>query len=335
MLNRVLVIAEAGVNHNGSLDLARQLVDAAVNAGADVVKFQTFRADQLATADAPKADYQVAAGPTGESQLDMLRSLELSPDDHRSLVQHCAERGIEFLSTAFDDDSMGLLGELGMRRMKVPSGEVTNLPYLESIGKMGLPVLLSTGMADLAEVEAAIDVLVRAGTRRNAITVLHCTSAYPAPVAEVNLRAMVTLREALGVAVGYSDHTQGTVVSVAAVALGATVIEKHLTLDCSLPGPDHRASLEPTAFTQLVEQIRATEAALGDGEKRCMPSEASTRTVARRSIVARHPLPAGHVLTADDLAVKRPGTGLSPMMWHQVIGRTTTRSYRHDEALEW
>jgi N-acetylneuraminate synthase len=328
-----LVIAEAGVNHNGDLQLARQLVDAAATAGADVVKFQTFQANQLATGRAEQAVYQQKALGQGESQLAMLQQLELKPEQHAQLLEHCKQRGIEFLSTAFDPPSIQLLSSLRMKRWKIPSGEITNLPYLRQIGSQGQSVILSTGMANLGEIEAALEVLELAGTPRNQITVLHCTTEYPAPPQEVNLRAMQTIAQAFGVAVGYSDHTQGTEVPIAAVAMGATVIEKHLTLDRNLPGPDHQASLEPEEFAAMVRGIRTIEQALGDGIKRPTASEQANLPVVRKSLVAAQPIRAGELFSEANLTAKRPGIGISPMQWDAWIGRPACRDFAADELI--
>ncbi|MFB1490729.1 MULTISPECIES: N-acetylneuraminate synthase [unclassified Thiocapsa] len=329
-----LVIAEAGVNHNGDPDLAKRLIDVAAHAGADLVKFQTFSADRLVTTSAAKADYQTRTTDAAESQHAMIRRLELSRPVHETLIAHCRERGIGFFSTAFDIPSLDLLAELGLDRFKVPSGEITNLPYLRHLGGFGKPLILSTGMATLGEIEAAIDVLETAGTPRERITVLHCNTEYPTPMQDVNLRAMLAIRDAFGVAVGYSDHTAGIEVPIAAVALGATVIEKHLTLDRNLPGPDHKASLEPGEFAAMVRAIRNIELALGDGIKRPSPSEAKNKPIARKSIVAAAPIRAGETFTADNLAVKRPGTGLSPMRWDEVVGHGARRNFDKDELIE-
>ena len=330
----VFVIAEVGVNHNGSAEMALELVDAAVAAGADAVKFQTFRAHLLAAADAPQAAYQQAASGTTGGQLEMLRALELSADTHRRLAAHCRERGIEFLSSPFDAESIELLATLGLERLKVPSGELLDVPYLRRVAALGLPLIVSTGMATLSEVGAALAVLEAAGCPRERVTVLHCSTEYPTPAADVNLRAMVTMREALGVAVGYSDHTDGITVAVAAAALGAEIIEKHLTLDRSLPGPDHRASLEPQVFGEMVVALRAVELALGDGVKRPTAAELGNVAAARKSIVAARDIAAGETLTTDNLTVKRPGTGMSPLRWDDVVGIVATRSYGPDDAIE-
>jgi len=329
-----LVIAEAGVNHNGDPAIARRLIEAAARAGADLVKFQTFDAERLATAQALKADYQARTTDAAESQRSMLKRLELPRELHQELIAHCRGCGVGFFSTGFDIPSVEFLASLGLERFKIPSGEITNLPYLRHIGRYGKPIILSTGMADLEEVRSALEVLVSAGTARERITVLHCTTQYPAPMAEVNLRAMQTLRESLGVAVGYSDHTRGTEVAVAAVALGASVIEKHFTLDRNLPGPDHRASLEPDELTSMVAAIRNIELALGDGAKRATAGEAPNRAVVRKSIVAARHIGAGEPFTEANLSVKRPGTGISPMRWDEVLGRRAPRDFAMDEAIE-
>ena len=329
----VFVIAEAGVNHNGSVAMALRLVDEAAAAGADAVKFQSFRAHLLAAPDAPRAAYQREATGSSGGQLEMLRALELSADEHRRIAAHCRERGIEFLSSPFDSESVELLATLGLRRLKVPSGELVDVPYLRRVAALGLPLIVSTGMATLAEVDAALTVLEQAGCPRARVTVLHCSTEYPTPPADVNLRAMVTMRDALGVAVGYSDHTEGITVAVAAAALGAGVIEKHLTLDRTLPGPDHRASLEPDAFAEMVRALRALEVALGDGVKRPTAAELENAAAARKSIVAARAIAAGETLTAGALAVKRPGTGLSPLRWDDVVGLTASRDYGPDDLI--
>ena len=336
MTAHTLVIAEAGVNHNGDLDLALQLVDIAADAGADLVKFQTFSADRLATRSARKADYQASTTGADESQHSMLRRLELSEDAHRMLIAHCAQRGIGFFSTGFDIECVDLLVRLGLQRFKIPSGEITNLPYLRHVGQLarhGSPVILSTGMATLGEIDAALGVLEGAGTARRQITVLHCNTDYPTPAHEVNLRAMTSIAQAFGVAVGYSDHTQGIAVAIAAVALGASVIEKHFTVSRSLPGPDHPASLEPGELKSMVAAIRTIEQALGDGIKRPTPGELKNRPVARKSLVALQPIAAGELFSADNLGAKRPGSGLSPMRWDELIGRPATRAYAADALI--
>lgn len=334
MKQRTLIIAEAGVNHNGDLDLARQLIEAAAAAGADLVKFQTFNANRLVTRGAKKADYQNRTTDSQESQHEMLRRLELSPEMHQELVAHCAKYHIDFFSTGFDNESIDLLLSLGQDHFKIPSGEITNLPYLRHVGRLGKAVILSTGMATLGDIEAAIAELEHAGTPRANITVLHCTTEYPTPMAEVNLRAMQSIQAAFGVAVGYSDHTAGIEVAIAAVAMGALVIEKHLTLDHHLPGPDHKASLEPGEFKAMVTAIRNIEVALGDGIKRLTPSELRNKPIARKSLVSNRSIKAGELFSAENITAKRPGTGISPMRWDEVIGRRAARDYSADELIE-
>ena len=328
------LIAEAGVNHDGSLAKALALVDAAADAGADAVKFQTFTGSSLVTREAPKAGYQRET--TGEegTQADMLAGLELDRDAHVALMARCGERGVEFLSSPFDLASIDLLAELGLSIYKVPSGEITNLPYLRRIGATGARVLLSTGMADLAEVRAAVHVLLAGGISRDDLVVLQCTTAYPAPIAEANLRAMATMRRELGVAVGYSDHTLGIEAAIASIALGARVVEKHFTLDKTAPGPDHRASLEPAEFATLVRAVRDVEVALGDGVKRPGSSELANLAVARKSIVAAHAITAGTRFSEENLTVKRPAGGIDPMRWDEVVGAIAPRDFAPDEAVE-
>jgi N,N'-diacetyllegionaminate synthase len=333
MNKRVLIIAEAGVNHNGSLAMAKQLIDAAADAGADLVKFQTFCADRLVTRGAKKADYQTQAIGAADSQHDMLRKLELDLPMHHELIAHCATRGIGFFSTGFDIDSIDMLIGLGQDHFKIPSGEITNLPYLRHIGRQGKNVIVSTGMATLGDIEAALAALEQAGTARSQLTVLHCTTEYPTPMTEVNLRAMQGIAAAFGVPVGYSDHSAGIEVATAAVALGACVIEKHFTLDRTLPGPDHQASLEPAELKAMVSAIRNIEAALGDGVKRLTPSEARNRDVARKSLVAAQPIRAGEPFGAHNVTCKRPGSGISPMRWDEVMGRTAGRDFAADELI--
>lgn len=333
--DRVLVIAEAGVNHDGSLERALQMVDAAAKAGADVVKFQTFRAEALVTKTAAKAAYQVKTTGADDGQLEMLKALELDEKAHYDLMERCEKTGIAFLSTPFDPGSVRFLSTLGMKIFKIPSGEITNLPYLRLVGSLGTRVILSTGMASLGEVEEALDALCQAGTILDDVILLHCTTEYPAPLAEVNLLAMETLQSAFpGVAaIGYSDHTEGITVSIAATALGAMVVEKHFTLDRNLPGPDHRASLEPAELAAMVKGIRDTTLALGKSGKNPTPSETRNRTTARKSIVAAKPIAKGRILTAEDLAAKRPDTGISPMRWDEIVGTTALRDYEVDEAI--
>lgn len=332
---KTLIIAEAGVNHNGDMALAKGLIAAAAAAGADLVKFQTFIAANIISRNAPKAEYQKGATDPQESQQEMVRKLELTSEHHLELMAECKKQGIGFFSTAFDKDSIDLLEELGGAAIvKVPSGELTNLPYLRYLTRHGNPVLLSTGMANLGEIEAAINVVEQAGTPRKKITVLHCTTEYPTPMEDVNLRAMVNIGNAFGVSVGYSDHTPGIEVPIAAVALGATVIEKHFTLDRTLPGPDHRASLEPDELKAMVQGIRNIEKALGDGIKRPSPSELKNKPIARKSLVAACLIKAGEPFNEENLMAKRPGTGISPMQWDDVMGRTAPRDFSEDELIE-
>ena len=324
-MTSTLVIAEAGVNHNGDINLAKELIDAAANAGADLVKFQTFKADSLATKKAPKAKYQISSTNSTESQYNMLKRLELSRSMHEDLIDYCNERGVKFFSTAFDIDSLDYLKSIGFRQFKVPSGEITNLPYLRHLGSFNFPIILSTGMSTIGEIDEAIEIILEAGTIRKDITILHCNTEYPTPMLDVNLKAMVSLGEAFGVSVGYSDHTMGIEVPIAAVALGAKVIEKHLTLDRRLPGPDHKASIEPNDFEKMVRSIRNIEKALGDGVKRPSRSELKNKLVARRSIVAKQTISKGDIFTPENLSVKRPGSGISPMNWDMVLGRRSSK----------
>jgi len=333
MIQRTLIIAEAGVNHNGDLDMAKKLIEVAAEAGVDLVKFQTFCADRLVTHAAKKADYQTKTTDGNESQHEMLRRLELTPEMHKELIAHCASRNIGFFSTGFDIESVDLLVSLGQDYFKIPSGEITNLPYLRHIGRLCKPVILSTGMATLGDIEAAIDVLEEAGTSRDNMTVLHCTTEYPTPMADVNLRAMQSIKRTFGVAVGYSDHTSGIEVAIAAVALGATVIEKHFTMDRNQPGPDHKASLEPSELKAMVSAIRNIEVALGDGIKRLTPSEVKNKPIARKSLVAIQVIRAGDLFSEQNIAAKRPGIGISPMQWDEVIGRAAHRDYAVDELI--
>lgn len=334
-MKHVFIIAEAGVNHNGNEAIAHKLVDAAAEAGADAVKFQTFRASELVSASAPKALYQRRTTDVTESQLSMIRRLELDETAHRSLMEHCSQRGIRFLSSPFDLHSIDFLHSLGLEAFKIPSGEITNIPYLRRIGSCGVPVILSTGMSVLGEIEKALEVLEHVGTPRERITLLHCTTEYPAPVGEINLRAMETLLQAFpGIAgVGYSDHTQGIHIPVAAVAMGACVIEKHFSLDRNMEGPDHKASLEPDELASMVRAIRDVERARGDGIKRPTDSELSNIRVARKSLVAARPIQKGEVFSEENLTVKRPGTGVSPLLWDDYIGRTALRNYQTDELI--
>ena len=324
-MGNTIVIAEAGVNHNGSLEMACRLADEAKRAGADYVKFQTGIPENVISVRAEQAEYQKHNTGTSESQLDMVRKIMLRPEDFRPLKEYCDSIGIKFISTPFDLDSIDILRPLGMDLWKIPSGEITNLPYLRKIAAIGEPVVMSTGMSRLGEVDDAVNVLLDGGLDRDMITLLHCNTEYPTPYADVNLRAMLTLRDAIGCRVGYSDHTLGIEVPVAAVAMGAQVIEKHFTLDKSLPGPDHVASLEPAELAAMIKAIRHTEEALGSSCKRVSPSERKNIAIARKSIIASKPIRKGERFCDDNLTVKRPGNGVSPMLWDVVIGLEAPR----------
>lgn len=326
-----LVIAEAGVNHNGSVEMALRLVEAAHNAGADIVKFQTFRSEEVVSPVAPKADYQVETTGGSESQLDMIKKLELPAEAFGKIERHCRENGIVFLSTPFDFGSADLLEQLGVVAFKVPSGEITNLPFLAYLARKGKPLIISTGMSDLDEVATAVDLVRSEGNAR--VVLLHCVSNYPAAPASVNLRAMKTLEDRFQVPVGYSDHTEGVAIPLGAVALGACAIEKHFTLDRNLPGPDHRASLEPGELAAMVRGIRSVQQALGDGVKRPVAEELSTAAVARRSLVAAHDIPAGTVLTQAMVVIRRPGNGLPPSELSRVLGRRVSQDVAAGELL--
>ena len=332
MSKRVMIIAEAGVNHNGNFDLAVRMADMAKAAGADIVKYQTFQPEELASCYAGKASYQKETTGAGESQLDMLKKLVLRPEEYRQLKVRCDEIGIGFVSTPFDLKSIELLRGVDMPFWKIPSGEVTNLPYLLAIAQTKKPVVMSTGMCGLEEVQAAMDVLRSNGTPE--ITLLHCNTEYPTPYEDVNLRAMAAMRERFGVEVGYSDHTRGIEVPIAAAAMGAVIIEKHFTLDRGMEGPDHKASLEPEELAAMVTAVRNIEKALGDGRKTVSPSEEKNRDIARKSIVARRNIKKGETLTADSITVKRPGGGVSPMRWFEVLGTQAVRDFGEDELIE-
>jgi len=328
----VFVIAEAGVNHNGSLELAKQLVDAVKESGADCVKFQTFISKNVVSKNAKKADYQKQRTNAEETQLDMLKKLELSFDEFVELSQYCTEKEIEFLSTAFDFESIEFLNGLGMSRWKIPSGDITNLPYLIKIAQLNMPVILSTGMSTMDDIRNAVAALKENGA--GDITVLHCTTEYPTPYSDVNLNAMLSIKKEFNVNVGYSDHTKGIEVPIAAVALGAKVIEKHFTLDRNMEGPDHKASLEPSELKAMVDAIRNIEVALGDGKKLPAESEKKNMVVARKSIIAKRNISIGEVFSEDNLSVKRPGEGISPMMWFDVLGKVAIRDFKEDELIE-
>ena len=334
MSEKILIIAEAGVNHNGDMTLARRMIDVAKEAKVNVVKFQSFITENLVTKGTKLANYQQIAHGNKDTQYSMLKRLELTADMHYELMDYCNRCGIDFLSTGFDIESMEFLRSLGINLFKIPSGEITNLPYLRYIGSAGKQVILSTGMSTLIEIEEALLAIEKAGTPRENITLLHCTSAYPTPFPEVNLRAMLTLRSTFGTPVGYSDHTLGIEVAIAAASLGATVIEKHFTLDRKLSGPDHKASLEPNELKKMVAAIRNIELALGDGIKRVTESEEINKSIARKSLVAKKDINRGEFFTEDNLTCKRSDGGISPMLWDQVIGKIATRNYRIDDVIE-
>ena len=331
---KTFIIAEAGVNHNGSLEMALQLIDVAVAAGADAVKFQTFKAEKIIAVSAPKAGYQKETTGSDESQLEMVKKLELDETAHIRLYQYCQDKGIQFLSTPFDLESIDLLNRLGLEIFKIPSGEITNLPYLRKLGALKKRLIMSTGMADLGEIEDALDVLTESGTSLENITVLHCNTEYPTQFEDVNLRAMLTIQNAFsGISVGYSDHTLGIEVPIAAVAMGARVIEKHFTLDRNLPGPDHRVSLEPPELSAMISGIRNIEKALGNGIKRPSPSEVKNKPIARKSLVATESIKTGELFSADNITAKRPGAGISPMRWDEVLGQVAQKDYEKDEPI--
>ena len=335
MSKRVLIIAEAGVNHNGSLELAKQLIDRAVEAGVDIIKFQTFKSEKLVSKAAKQAEYQQRnIGKKDEGQLNMLKKLELSQADHEELISYCNERGIRFFSTAFDMDSIDYLHSLDMGLWKIPSGEITNYPYLRKIAQYNEPVILSTGMCELSDIEAAMKVLLDFGVKKEQITILHCNTEYPTPFADVNLKAMLEIGEKFGIQIGYSDHTKGIEVPIAAVALGATVIEKHFTLDKNMEGPDHKASLEPDELRAMVSAIRNIEQALGSGHKTISESERKNIEIARKSIVAARPIEVGELLTEENLTVKRPGNGISPMRWNEVVGTRAVQSFNEEDPIQ-
>ena len=331
---KTFIIAEAGVNHNGSLEIAKRLIDVAKDCGADAVKFQSFKAESLVSKKAEKADYQKKATDAGESQYEMIKKLELDIDAHKELIIYCKEKGIQFLSSPFDWDSIDLLNELGLDTFKIPSGEIINLPYLRKLGKLNKNVILSTGMADLGEIEDAVDILMDNGTKKENITVLHCNTEYPTPFEDVNLKAMLTIKNAFDIKVGYSDHTNGIEVPIAAVALGAEIIEKHFTIDKNMEGPDHKASLEPTELKAMVESIRNIEKAMGDGIKKPSKSELKNKPIVRKSLVAIKKIEKGDLFTEENIGVKRPGNGISPMRWDEVIGEKASKSFEIDDLIE-
>lgn len=332
--NRVKVIAEIGVNHNGDITLAKQLVDVAVNAGADAAKFQSFITEEELVANTPKAGYQKQTTDEDESQFDMIKRLELSKAEHIELQVYCASKGIEFMSSAFDLMSVDLLIELGLKTFKIPSGEITNTPYLRKIGALNVNVILSTGMAVMEEIEYALNTLIKAGTERHKVTILHCTSEYPAPMKNVNLLAMKTIAERIGTQYGYSDHTQGAEVAIAAVALGASVIEKHITLDTKMAGPDHNASMEPQPLCDMIAAIRNIELALGNSEKAPTKIELENKQVVRKRVVAKRQIEKGELLSEDNLTTKRASQGIDAMFWDDVLGQIATKSFHYDESIE-
>ena len=329
----VFIIAEAGVNHNGSIELAYQLIDIAYEAGADAIKFQTFKASSLVLKKTQKAEYQKKSTSSNESQFDMIKKLELDFYDHKKLVNYCKKKGIIFLSSPFDNESIDLLNELNMQIFKIPSGEINNLPYLRNIGSLGKKIILSTGMSTLKEIEDALNILIRSGTSKSNIIILHANTMYPTPMEDVNLRAMQTIKNKFDIAVGYSDHTLGIEVDIAAVAMGASVIEKHFTLDKKMEGPDHKASLDPDELKSMVTAIRNIELAMGDGVKELTRSEKPNINVIRKSIVAKKEIKKGEIFSDSNLTTKRPGGGMSPMKWDLILGRVAEKNYKVDELL--
>ena len=333
-MKKVFIIAEAGVNHNGSIELAKKLIDVAVEAKVDAVKFQTFKTELCISKDAKKADYQVENTKNAtETQFEMVKKLELSEDMHYELLSYCKSKNIMFLSTPFDHDSIELLNDLGLEIFKIPSGEITNLPYLRHIGRLDKKVILSTGMADIGEIEDALDILINAGTKKENITVLHANTMYPTPMEDVNLKAMLTIGNTFDIAFGYSDHTLGIEVPIAAVALGASCIEKHFTLDCTMDGPDHKASLEPNELKAMVKAIRNIELALGSNVKKPSKSEIPNMQIARKSIVAKSDIKKGDILSEENITIKRPGNGINPMRWDEIVGSVALKDYKEDELI--
>ncbi|HFU76630.1 MAG TPA: N-acetylneuraminate synthase [Arcobacter sp.] len=332
-MKKVFIIAEAGVNHNGSLKLAKKLINVASEAGADAVKFQTFKTENLVSKNAQKADYQKETTNQNESQFEMIKKLELDVKSHHTLISYAKEKNIMFLSTPFELDSIKLLHTLGLEIFKIASGELTNLPYLREIGKLNKKIILSTGMGTMDEIKSALDILITAGTKKENITVLHANTEYPTPMEDVNLNAMISIKNEFDIEVGYSDHTLGIEVDIAAVAMGASVIEKHFTLDCSMEGPDHKASLEPDELKAMVKSIRNIEMALGDGIKEPSPSEKKNIIVARKSIVASCDIKKGEILNKNNITTKRPADGISPMRWDEIIGSVAVKDYKKDEPI--
>ncbi|MBO7143592.1 MAG: N-acetylneuraminate synthase [Salinivirgaceae bacterium] len=335
-MKHVLIIAEAGVNHNGSIETAKKMIDKAVDAGVDIIKFQTFKSEKLVSKSAQQAEYQKRnmGSSSDNSQLNMLKKLELSHSDHKELIGYCTQKRIRFFSTAFDLESVDYLHSLNIGFWKIPSGEITNYPYLKKIAQFGEPVILSTGMCEMVDIEAALKVMSDNGLSKDKISILHCNTEYPTPFKDVNLLAMNELKERFGVKIGYSDHTKGIEVPIAAVALGAEIIEKHFTLDRNMEGPDHKASLEPDELKAMVSAIRNIEFALGDGHKTVSESERKNIAVARKSIVAAKDIKAGEVFSENNLAVKRPGNGISPMDWENIIGKTAKKDFAEDQLIE-
>ncbi len=332
-MSKVFIIAEAGVNHNGSLKTAKRLIDAAVKAGVNAVKFQTFDANCLVSIYAPKARYQKIFTRKNETQLEMLKRVELSGKAHRILIEYCRKKGMIFISSPFDFKSVDLLNELGVQIIKIPSGEITNVPYLRKIGSLKKKVILSTGMSYLKEIKCALDILISAGTKKENITILHCNTEYPTPMEAVNLRAMLTIKEVFKINTGYSDHTLGIYVPIAAAALGASIIEKHFTLNKKMKGPDHRISLEPAELKQMVTAIRNIEKALGDGVKKPSKSELENLRIVRKSIVAAKAINKGDILSEDNIMAKRPATGISPLKWDKIIGARAKKDFQIDEII--
>lgn len=333
-MKKIFIIAEAGVNHNGSIEIARRMIDVAVEAGADAVKFQTSEADKVISKFAPKAEYQKKTTGELESQLEMAKKLVLDKEEHIELINDCRRKGIMFLSTPFDLGSIDLLNGLGLETFKIPSGEITNLPFLRKIGSLRKKIIMSTGMADIEEIRAALSILVKSGTPKEDITILHCNTEYPTPLEDVNLKAMLTIKEVLKINVGYSDHTLGIEIPIAATALGAGIIEKHFTLDREMEGPDHKVSLNPDELKIMVKAIRGIEKALGDGRKRPSPSELKNRPIVRKSIVAAANIKKGEVFTEENIIAKRPASGISPIEWDSVIGKIARKNFDEDEIIE-
>ena len=333
-MNKTIIIAEAGVNHNGDIETAKRLIDAAADAGVDYVKFQTFKANKIVTKQAKRADYQNKNTKDVDTQYEMLKKLELNEDSHHLLIKYCNQKGIKFLSTGFDLDSLKFLNKIGIRLAKIPSGEITNYPYLKKVAQLYSEVILSTGMSDMDDINKALAILLKFGVKKENITILHCNTEYPTPMSDVNLKAMLHIQTELDVKIGYSDHTLGIEVPIAAVALGAIVIEKHFTLDRNLPGPDHRASLEPNELKSMVNSIRNIEKALsGSGIKEPSKSELKNKQIIRKSIIALKPITKGEIFNNRNIGTKRPGTGISPMKWESVIGQASKDNFEQDELI--